>query len=92
MSETPPPDRRTPRPPVTATPETERPDAEAIARAFARCFAGGDGAIALDHLRRITFERVLAPEAGEAALRDLEGQRRLAATLLALIRRGRSGT
>ena len=77
--------------PVSVVPEADRPDAEAIARAFARCFSGSDGAIALDHLRRITFERVLAPEAGEAALRDLEGQRRLAATLLALIRRGRTG-
>jgi hypothetical protein len=77
--------------PVSVVPEAERPDAEAVARAFARCFSGPEGAIALDHLRRITFERVLAPEAGEAALRDLEGQRRLAATLLALIRRGRTG-
>lgn len=79
------------RPPVSVTPEADRPDGEAVAQAFARCFSGPDGAVALDHLRRITFERVLAPEAGEAALRDLEGQRRLAATLLALIRRGRTG-
>ncbi|WP_156092806.1 hypothetical protein [Rhodovibrio salinarum] len=84
-------DAALPRAPVSATPESDRPDGEAVARAFARCFAGADGALALDHLRRITFERVLAPEVGEAALRDLEGQRRLAANLLALIRRGRAG-
>jgi hypothetical protein len=86
MSESP-----TVQPPASAAPEADRPDAEAVARAFARCFSGADGQIALDHLRRVTFERVLAPEAGEAALRDLEGQRRLAAGLLALIRRGRTG-
>jgi hypothetical protein len=67
------------------------PDAETVARAFARCFSGRDGRIALDHLSRITFERLAGPEASEAQLRDLEGQRRLAAAVFALVRRGRAG-
>lgn len=73
------------------TPDAEPPEPDAAARAFARCFAGPDGRLALAHLSRITFERVLGPEASEAALRDLEGQRRLAGILVALIRRGRAG-
>ncbi|MCR9222332.1 MAG: hypothetical protein NXI21_19085 [Alphaproteobacteria bacterium] len=56
----------------------------------ARCFAGPDGERALAHLARITVERALGPEASDAALRDLEGQRRLYHHLLGLIERGRT--
>jgi hypothetical protein len=68
-------------------------DAEAERRrteiAFARCFAGTQGERALAHLARMTVERVLGPEAGDARLRDLEGQRRLFHHVLGLIDRGR---
>lgn len=58
--------------------------------AFARCFAGADGERALAHLARITVERALGPEASDASLRDLEGQRRLYHHILGLIERGRT--
>ena len=59
--------------------------------AFARCFSGRQGERALAHLRRLTQERHLGPEAGEAALRHLEGQRQLVAYIASLVRRGRDG-
>jgi len=64
-------------------------DARLLAVSFARCFAGAEGARALAHLRAMTVERSLGPDATEAALRHLEGQRQLVAYLAALIRRGR---
>lgn len=64
----------------------------AVARAFARAFAGADGELALDHLRAITLARCLGPEASDAALRCLEGQRLLVAHILSLVERGRDGT
>lgn len=73
------------------------PDAEAAAAerraaeiAIARCFAGADGERALAHLARLTVGRTLGPDADAAALRDLEGQRRLYHAILALIERGRA--
>ncbi|SDG67821.1 hypothetical protein [Roseospirillum parvum] len=60
-----------------------------LARAFARCFAGPSGELALAHLESLTRQRVLAPEAGDAALWHLEGQRHLVARILALIAAGR---
>lgn len=62
-----------------------------LALAFARCFSGRQGDRALAHLRRLTQERHLGPEAGEAALRHLEGQRQLVAYIASLVRRGRDG-
>ncbi|WP_051340867.1 hypothetical protein [Azospirillum halopraeferens] len=56
---------------------------------FARCFAGPDGRRVLAVLTAMTLERTLGPDAGDAALRHLEGQRRLVATILALVARGR---
>lgn len=61
------------------------------APSFARCFAGGDGARVLAVLRAMTLDRALGPDAPEAALRHLEGQRQLVATILALVARGRAG-
>lgn len=67
-------------------------DQAEIARAFARTFAGPDGARVLAHLRRLTFERFQGPAASEAALRHLDGQRALVALIEGLVRRGRDGT
>ncbi|MFC5354536.1 hypothetical protein [Azospirillum himalayense] len=58
------------------------------APSFARCFAGPDGARVLATLTAMTLERTLGPDATDAALRDLEGQRRLVALILALNARG----
>ncbi|WP_188261016.1 hypothetical protein [Azospirillum tabaci] len=58
------------------------------APSFARCFAGPDGARVLATLKAMTLERTLGPDASDAALRDLEGQRRLVALILALAARG----
>ncbi len=62
-----------------------------LARSFARCFEGPEGARAIAHLQRVTLGRALGPDASDAALRDLEGQRRLVRAMLALIDRGRDG-
>ena len=62
-----------------------------IQKCFARCFAGADGRQVLGHLRAITTERVLGPDASDAALRHLEGQRYLVAAIAGLVARGRAG-
>jgi hypothetical protein len=62
-----------------------------LARAFARCFAGSEGALALDHLRRVFLDRRLPPTASDAELRHLEGQRSVVAHIVALAERGRLG-
>lgn len=62
-----------------------------MAACFARCFRGADGERALGYLRRLTIERRLAPDAGEAELRHLEGQRHLAALIAQLVARGKFG-
>lgn len=71
-----------------ATDGDPRPDAD-LARAFAACFRGGDGERVLSFLRAATLERALGPEASEAQLRHLEGQRQLVMIMTVLIRRGR---
>ncbi|WP_448192714.1 Bbp19 family protein [Azospirillum sp. sgz301742] len=65
------------------------PSSEDPAPSFARCFGGADGARVLGVLRAMTVERTLGPDASDAALRHLEGQRQLVATILALVARGR---
>jgi hypothetical protein len=62
-----------------------------IEKSFARCFATADGRQVLDHLRAMTTERVMGPDASDAVLRHLEGQRHLVATIAGLIARGRAG-
>lgn len=62
---------------------------DALARAFARCFRDAHGALAIEHLRRAFLERRVSPSASDAELRHVEGQRALAAHILALIERGR---
>ncbi|MBP2301629.1 Bbp19 family protein [Azospirillum picis] len=61
------------------------------APSFARCFAGPDGGRVLAVLRTMTLDRALGPDAPDATLRHLEGQRQLVATILALVARGRAG-
>jgi hypothetical protein len=66
-------------------------DALLLARRAARLFATPDGEAVLGHLRETTLGRCLSPEAGDNALRHLEGQRHLVLHLLGLIRRGQAG-
>ncbi|WP_114393163.1 hypothetical protein [Oleisolibacter albus] len=61
-----------------------------LARAAARLLDSADGRRLLAHLRRLTLERALGPEAPEPVLRHLEGQRALVLSLEALAARGRS--
>ena len=57
--------------------------------AFARCFAGAEGDLAIGHLRRLILDRRLPASASDAELRHLEGQRSVVAYVIALIERGR---
>lgn len=66
-------------------------DRDQSARSFARCFGTHDGERVLAHLRAMTRDRVLGPEASDAALRHIEGQRQLIAFVGSQIVRGRSG-
>lgn len=66
-------------------------DRLALARIFARLFSGGDGETAMAYLTQLTTERCLGPDASDAALRALEGQRQLVLHLQSLIRHGRQG-
>ena len=61
-----------------------------LTRAAARVLSGPDGERIALYLRAITLERALGPDASEALLRHLEGQRQLVRHLLALAERGRS--
>lgn len=66
------------------------PAEAALARVFARCFAGAEGQIVLDHLQRLILDRRLSPEASDAELRHLEGQRFAVAYIAAMVARGRA--
>lgn len=74
--------------PFEADPGAPPAEDDVLAGVFARCFAGPDGRRALDHLRAATLLRSLGPDAPDAALRHLEGQRALVARILALVARG----
>ncbi|CAO3399070.1 hypothetical protein GBZ48_25420 [Azospirillum melinis] len=76
---------------LPADPQTAAAADADPAPSFARCFAGSDGGRVLAVLRAMTLDRALGPDAPEAALRHLEGQRQLVATILALVARGRAG-
>ncbi len=56
---------------------------------YARTFSTAAGAIVLQHLRRITIERVLGPNATDAELRGLESQRALVHQIENMIQRGK---
>ncbi len=60
-----------------------------IERAFARVFSTNAGIMILEHLRSMTVERTLGPNATDAELRTLEGQRALIRHIETLISRGR---
>ena len=65
-----------------------RPQLE-VTTAFARCLDTEDGKLVMAHLRQLTVERVLGPEASASALRYLEGQRQLVGYMAELVKRGR---
>jgi len=75
----------------SSDPGTDGADADALARAYARCFAAPDGARVLADLEAVTLGRALGPGADEAALRHLEGQRALVLRIRTLAARGRRG-
>lgn len=50
---------------------------ENISKDYARTFSTPSGRAVLAHLRKITIERVLGPNATESQLRSLESQRAL---------------
>ena len=75
-----------------ATPADRRPEEIELCRAFARCFAGADGRLVLEHLRRTVLERRLPPNASDAELRHLEGQRYAVAHIVAMVERGCAGS
>lgn len=61
-----------------------------LCRAYARCFAGPDGDEVLAHLTRSILDRRLSPNASNAELRHLEGQRFAIAAVIAMVERGRA--
>jgi hypothetical protein len=71
-----------------AAPADSGPGERELGRAFGRCFAGPDGEMVLDHLKRMTLDRRLPPNASDAELRHLEGQRHAVAHILAMVARG----
>lgn len=56
---------------------------------YARAFSTATGAAVLQHLRKMTIERVLGPNATDAELRSLESQRALVHLIENMISRGR---
>jgi len=79
--------------PATATgAQADLPDLGRDLRlAYARCFSGPDGEKVIKHLRAITLDRALGPDASADMLRHVEGQRQLVAYISAQFERGRSG-
>ena len=57
-----------------------------LAKAVAACFAGRHGAIVIQHLQSLFLDRRVAPNASDAELRHVEGQRSAIAYLLRLAR------
>ena len=62
---------------------------ERIEIAYARTFGTASGAVVLEHLRKITIERSLGPNASESELRSVEAQRALVHKIEQLVLRGR---
>ncbi|MGH6896413.1 MAG: hypothetical protein ACREJ5_07685 [Geminicoccaceae bacterium] len=75
-----------------AAPASSGPEDHELCRAFAHCFAGAAGRMVLDHLRRVILERRLPPNASDAELRHLEGQRHAVAHIVAMVERGSART
>lgn len=64
------------------------PEAGGLAADCAACFSGPAGERLLARLAAMTVGRALAPGAGKAALRHLEGQRALVLALMRLVLAG----
>ncbi len=60
-----------------------------IEKSYARIFSSAPGIMVLNHLRKITIERVLGANATDAELRSLEAQRALVHQIETLIERGK---
>jgi predicted protein tyrosine phosphatase len=75
----------------SATADAGTTDGDRAARLAARCFRGADGAALMAYLKALTLDRALGPDANDAALRHLEGQRHLVHHLIHLIDLGRAG-
>ena len=60
-----------------------------IEKNYTRCFNTPDGMAVLKHLRSITIERFLGPNATDAELRSLEAGRALVHQIESLIQRGK---
>lgn len=71
-----------------AAPADPAPEHLELCRAFARCLAGADGRMVLDHLKRVVLDRRLPPNASDAELRHLEGQRYAVAYIVTMVERG----
>lgn len=61
---------------------------ENLPQLFARTFQGRNGSHVLSHLKAITLERTLGPNAADPMLRHLEGQRQLVSYILSLVEHG----
>ena len=59
-----------------------------LLKAYVRTFRSESGRRVILHLRSITSERVLGPDASDAVLRHLEGQRQLVYYIASLVERG----
>lgn len=69
----------------------DRPSAvPAVSIDAAVCFATPQGRAVMAHLERLFLGRRLGPQASDAELRHLEGQRSVVAYLVALRERGRA--
>ncbi|MCF3628141.1 hypothetical protein RJ527_08700 [Thalassospiraceae bacterium LMO-SO8] len=75
----------------SATANAGATDGDRAARLAARCFRSTDGAALLSYLKALTLDRALGPDATDATLRHLEGQRHLVRHLSHLIDLGRAG-
>ena len=60
-----------------------------IEQNYVRAFSTAAGMAVLAHLRKITIERVLGPNASDSELRGLEAQRALVHQIENLIARGK---
>jgi hypothetical protein len=69
---------------------TEDPAEQELCRAFARCFSSVDGHLVMDNLERLILNRRLSPDASNAELRHLEGQRFAVAYIATMASRGRT--
>ena len=62
---------------------------ERTEHAFARALSGDAGRVVLGHLRQMTIERTLGPNASDSELRWAEAQRALVHQIETLVLRGR---